>query len=231
MTFRIYWAGDSTVKENDFTTYPQTGIGQVMRLFLKKEVEIHNHAENGRSTKSFIDESRLATIYNDLREGDFLLIQFGHNDAKQEDPSRYTEPFSEYQENLERFINVARNRKAYPVLITPLCRRWFLENGKMDSNIHGDYPIAMKEVAKNLQVPLIDLYESSKVWIDEIGDEQSKNYFMNFGAGQYENYPDGLNDNTHLRYDGAVLFAKMIARGLRELGSIYRDLLIEVERL
>ncbi|MBN2221171.1 MAG: rhamnogalacturonan acetylesterase, partial [Vallitaleaceae bacterium] len=164
MTFRVYWAGDSTVKENNFTTYPQTGIGQVMKLFLKKEVEIYNHAENGRSTKSFIDESRLATIYNDLREGDFLLIQFGHNDAKQEDTSRFTEPFGEYQENLEKFINVARNRKAYPVLITPLCRRWFLENGEMDSNIHGDYPIAMMEVAKKLQVPLINLYEASKAF-------------------------------------------------------------------
>src|SRR5690554_527921 len=118
MVARIYWAGDSTVKDNDFTTFPQSGIGQGMRLFVKKEIEIKNYAENGRSTTSFINESRLARIYNEISAGDFLFIQFGHNDQKKEDPSRFADAWGDYQVNLEKFVNVARNKNANPVFIT-----------------------------------------------------------------------------------------------------------------
>ena len=120
---RIFWAADSTVQTNDYTTYPQTGIGQVFSLFVKPEYQVSNHAKNGRSTKSFMDEGRLKTIEERIGAGDFLFIQFGHNDEKKEDPTRYTEPFSTYMENLETFIRVAREHSAYPVLITPLERR------------------------------------------------------------------------------------------------------------
>lgn len=227
MTKYIYWAGDSTVKDNNFTTYPQTGIGQGMRLFTNSDVVIVNHAENGRSTKSFIDEFRLAHIYNVLRQEDFLFIQFGHNDAKIEDPIRFTQAYGEYQENLERFINVARNRKAYPVLITPLCRRWFEKDGTLQEEIHGDYPAAMHEVALKLGVPVIDLYQMSKTYLEEIGDAGSRKLFTQLSPGEYSNYADGLDDNTHLKYEGAVLFAEMIASGLESLGGIYKELLLE----
>ena len=210
----IFWASDSTVKTNDFTTYPQTGIGQAMPLFLAKNVIVHNHSENGRSTKSFIDESRLATIYNELRKDDFFFIQFGHNDGKKEDEARFTEPYGEYQSNLEKYINVARNRNAYPVLITPLCRRWFLDANTLEKDIHGAYPEAMKDLAKKLNVPIIDLYEMSRSFIEKAGDAKSKEYFVEW-------------DNTHLRYPGAVVFADMIAYGLYQLGSPYKELLNE----
>ena len=210
----IFWAGDSTVKTNDFSTYPQTGIGQAMPLFLGKDVVVHNHAENGRSTKSFIDESRLAVIYNELREGDFLFIQFGHNDAKEEDASRFTKPYGDYQVNLEKYINVARNRKAYPVLITPLCRRWFLDETTLEENKHGQYPEAMKEVARKMKVPIIDLFTMSKTFIENLGETKSKEYFVEV-------------DNTHLRYPGAVAFADLIAHGLYQLGGLYKELLNE----
>jgi lysophospholipase L1-like esterase len=223
----IYWAGDSTVKDNKFTSYPQTGLGQGLRLFMKPEVEIVNHAENGRSTKSFIDEARLAHIYNALRRDDFLFIQFGHNDAKVEDPSRFTEAYGEYQENLERFVNVARNRNAYPVLITPLCRRWYDDEGTLKENIHGDYPAALKAVALKLGVPIVDLYEMSQTYLKEIGEVKSRRLFMQLPQGEYDNYPEGLDDNTHLTYDGAVLFARCIADGLKQLGGIYEELLGE----
>ena len=101
----IFWAGDSTVQYNDILTFPQTGIGQVMNLFLKPEVRVENHAKNGRSTKSFIDESRLTPIYDKITAGDFLFIQFGHNDEKKNDPQRYTDPYSDYMVNLEKFVN------------------------------------------------------------------------------------------------------------------------------
>ncbi len=213
-TQHIFWAGDSTVKTNDFSTYPQTGIGQAMPLFLGKHVCVHNHAENGRSTKSFIDESRLAVIYNELRAGDFLFIQFGHNDAKKEDELRFTNAYDDYQINLEKFIHVAKNRKAYPVLITPLCRRWFQDATTLEQDIHGDYPDAMQEVATKMGVPIIDLYAMSREFIESAGDEKSKEYFVEV-------------DNTHLRYPGAVVFAEMIARGLYQLGGPYKELLNE----
>ena len=125
---KIFWAADSTVQTNDFTTYPQTGIGQVFPLFVKNEYQIVNHAKNGRSTKSFMDEGRLKAIEEKIGAGDFLFIQFGHNDEKSQDPARYTEPFSTFMENLEIFINVARKHGAYPVLITPLERRCFVDD-------------------------------------------------------------------------------------------------------
>lgn len=223
---RIYYAADSIVAQKNIFTYPETGIGQMLPLYLKRSVHLQNHAENGRSTKSFIDESRLAAIYNDLREGDFLFIQFGHNDEKQADPNRYTEAYGDYQVNLEKFINVARNRKAYPVLITPLCRRQFDENGKL-LDTHGEYPEAMRRVGEKLDVPVIDLCSLSFQAVAKAGDEQSKKWFMNFPAGLYENYPEGKEDNSHLRPEGAMLFAGMLANELKKLGGIYAELLLE----
>lgn len=223
---RIYYAADSIVAQKNVFTYPETGIGQALPLYLKRNVYLQNHAENGRSTKSFIDESRLAAIYNDIREGDFLFIQFGHNDEKQSDPNRYTEAYGDYQVNLEKFINVARNRNAHPVLITPLCRRQFDENGVL-SDTHGEYPEAMRQVAKRLDVPLIDLCSLSFETVNKAGDEASKKWFMNFPAGLYENYPQGKEDNSHLRPEGAMYFAGMIAKELEKLGGIYADLLLE----
>lgn len=223
---RIYYAADSIVAQKNIFTYPETGIGQMLPLYLKRSVFVQNHAENGRSTKSFIDESRLAAIYNNIREGDFLFIQFGHNDEKQADPSRYTEAFGDYQTNLEKFVTVARNRKANPVFITPLCRRQFNENGILQDT-HGNYPEAMRQLATRLEVPLIDLCTLSFDTVSKEGDEASKKWFMNFPAGMYENYPNGKEDNSHLRPEGAMFFAGIIAKELKKLGGIYADLLLD----
>ncbi len=223
---RIYYAADSIVAQKNVFTYPETGIGQMLPLYLKRTVYLQNHAENGRSTKSFIDESRLAAIYNDIRQGDFLFIQFGHNDEKQADPNRYTEAYGDYQINLEKFVNVARNRGAHPVLITPLCRRQFDEGGTL-LDTHGEYPEAMRLVAKRLEVPLIDLCALSFDAVKKAGEEASKKWFMNLPEGQYPNYPSGKEDNSHLRPEGAIYFAGMIAKELEKLGGIYADLLLE----
>lgn len=225
----IFWAGDSTVQYNDITTYPQTGIGQVFHLFLNPEIRIENHAKNGRSTRDFIDESRLAVIYDRITEGDFLFIQFGHNDEKKENPARYTEPFSDYMINLEKFVNVARNKKAYPVLITPLERRGaFVDDWKLGESTHKDYVEAMKRTAKNLDVPLVDLFSMSRAELERVGAEASKAWYMHVPAGKYPHFLDGLStDNTHLQYAGAVVFGGCIARGLKELGGIYQDLLLD----
>lgn len=223
----IYWAGDSTVQYNDITTYPQTGIGQVFHLFLKPEVKVLNFAKNGRSTKSFIDEGRLAAIEEQITEGDFLFIQFGHNDEKKADPARYTDPFGQYMVNLERFVNTARGKKAYPVLITPLERRCFAEGNQLGVGEHSDYVAAMKQAAENLDVPLIDLYSMSREKLRKAGAEKTKDWYMHLPKDVYPSHPEGLTDNTHLKYEGAVVYGGCIAAGLKKLGGRYSKLLLE----
>lgn len=223
----IFWAADSTVQTNKITTYPQTGIGQVFSLYTREGVCIRNHAKNGRSTKSFMDEGRLAAIDREIAKGDFLFIQFGHNDEKSEDPTRYTEPFSTFMENLETYINVARKHGANPVLITPLERRCFVDEKHLGMGAHSDYVAAMKQTAQKCGVPLVDLYSMSRCELKKAGELGSRKWYMYFDKNIYQNYPEGKEDNTHLRYEGAVLYAGLIAKGLYELGGIYRELLLE----
>lgn len=226
-TRKVFWAGDSTVQTNDITTYPQTGIGQVFSLYVKETVQIVNHAKNGRSTKSFLDEGRLDAIDKEIGEGDFLFIQFGHNDEKSEDPARYTEPFSTFMDNLLIFIDTARKHGANPVLITPLERRCFIDEKHLGIGAHSDYVAAMKQTAKKAHVPLVDLYSMSRNELKKAADLGSRQWYMYFEPNQYKNYMEGKQDNTHLRYEGAVLYAGLIAKGLRDLGGIYQSLLID----
>lgn len=223
----IFWAADSTVQTNNITTYPQTGMGQVFSLYIKEEYKVDNHAKNGRSTKSFMDEGRLQVIDEKISAGDFLFIQFGHNDEKIADPTRYTEPFSSYKENLKIFINVARKHGAYPVLITPLERRCFDENGILGEGEHGDYVAGMKQTAQEEQVPLIDLHAMSREALKAAGEVETRKWYMNLEPGKYASCPEGKIDNTHLKYEGAVLYAGLVAEGLKKLGGIYADLLVE----
>ena len=221
---RIFWAGDSTVQTNNYATYPQTGIGQVFSIFLAENYSVENHGKNGRSTKSFMDEGRLKAIEERIGEGDFLFIQFGHNDEKVNDPTRYTEPFSSFIDNLETFIGVAHAKGAYPVFITPIERRNFTEEHKLSPGQHADYVEAMKQTAKKHNVALVDLYSMSREALEEAGEVKSRRWYMFFDGGEYRTHPQESRDNTHLRYDGAVTFGAMIARGLRELGGIYKEI-------
>lgn len=224
---KIYWASDSTVAYNSILSYPQTGIGQAFGLFLKSDVTVENHAVNGRSTKSFIDEGRLAVIDSRIKEGDFLFIQFGHNDEKKQDPSRYTDPAGAFQDNLKLFADTALKKGAYPVLITPLERRCFDGDGNLGAGEHGPYVAAMKQAAARLSVPLIDLNGRSRQVLTAMGEAESRKLYMNLEPGAFSIHPEGLKDNTHLQYAGAVAFGRCIADGLRELGGRYAQLLIE----
>lgn len=223
---RIFWAGDSTVATNKISTFPQTGIGQVFYLYLKDNIEVCNFARNGRSSKSFIDEGLLDEIREQMRSNDFLFIQFGHNDEKK-DKERRTEAFSTYEEYLMKYIHAARCVNAYPVLITSVYRRLFDENGNIKDKVHLDYPDSMISLAKRENIPCIDLCDMSKKLLQETGDEASKKWFMNIKCGEYENYKEGLKDNTHLKYEGAVKMAGFIAEKLKEFGGVYKDLIEE----
>lgn len=230
MDTKIFWAGDSTVKQNNYTSFPQTGIGQAFERFIKHSIHIENYAQNGRSTKSFIDEGRLEPIEKRISKGDFLFVQFGHNDEKIQDPARYTTSFGTYQENLLKFINVARSKGAYPVLITPLYRRKFNEDGKtLVEGTHQDYPDAMIDLGKRENVPVIDLCLLSKKLIEQYGDEATKHWFMHVEPGIYPYCPDGKEDDTHLQYEGAFRFAQIIAEEIGKLGAPYSDILIEAD--
>ena len=225
----IFWAGDSTVKQNGIATYPQTGIGQVFNRYTKTfQVLIDNCAENGRSTKSFIDEGRLDGIDARIREGDFLFIQFGHNDEKVNDPARYTDPEGAFRENLARFARVAWKHAATPVLITPLTR--FNYRDPAAAFRHDQWAAAIRETAADLNVALIDLTAMSEQLVEEMGQEAQTRLYMHLPAGRYAAYPEGLKDNTHLQPMGAMVFGGLIARGLMMLGEPYEGLLSEEAR-
>lgn len=212
---KIVYAGDSTAAFNSIHTYPQTGMSQGLRLYLKNDIELKSFAVNGRSTKSFIDEGRLEIIELVLAPGDYLLVQFGHNDQKEDDPRRYTDPDTAFQENLKLFVETARRRQAYPVLVTPVARRRFDENGIYLPGSHGAYPEAVRQVGKSMEAPVIDLTAASERYLAGMGDIASKSLFM---------WPQ---DDTHLKPEGAVIMAGFLADGLRSLGGHYAALLAE----
>ena len=214
---RIFYIGDSTVQLNKFDTYPQTGMSQVLELFLAPGIRVMPHGKNGRSTKSFLDEGLFVPVQEQMGQGDFLLIQFGHNDEKA-DPARHTDPFGAYQENLRFFIREARLRGTYPVLVTPIARRLFDETGKFLPGSHGDYPKAMRQVGAELDVPVADLTALTEKMLEELGDEASKPLFV---------WPV---DNTHLKYDGAFRMARLLAGELERFGSPCRELLYAPEK-
>lgn len=224
---KIFWAGDSTVQTNDITTFPQHGIGQAFPSYIKEGYVVCNHAKNGRSTKSFMEEGRLEAIDEQIGEGDFLFIQFGHNDEKAQDPERYTVPGGSFNENLRTFIGVARRHGARPVLITSLERRWFGEDGRLGPSQHVPYVQAVKQVAAEENVALVDLYAMSREEMNKVGAERTEEWFMNLKPGVYRSCPEGKTDNTHLQYTGALVFAGLVAKGLKECGGIYADIVLD----
>ena len=212
----VYYIGDSTVTFNKITTYPQQGMSNALPLFLKDGVTMHPHGHNGRSTKSFLDEGLFEPVRAGMKAGDFLLIQFGHNDEKA-DPARYTDPQGSYKENLSHFIACAREVGAYPVLITSIARRLFDGDGQFRPGSHGEYPAAVRELGADLGVPVIDMTSITESFLVELGDEKSKPLFV---------WPV---DNTHLKFDGAVTMVRFLCRELEKLGSPYADILVPLE--
>lgn len=209
----IYIAGDSTAADKKQEEKPMSGWGEFIGKHFDASVVIKNHAVNGRSTKSFVEQNLLDNILTEIKTGDILLIQFGHNDQKKDDPERFTEPGTEYKENLVLFIDEAHKRGAYPILLTSISRRQFVK-GQLNKNSLGDYPEAMRDVARELQVPLIDMNKLTSDYLAVLGEEQSKNMFLHLKAGEYDNYPNGLTDDTHFSEGGAKTIAKMTAEEL-----------------
>lgn len=212
----IFYIGDSTVQFNKIDTYPQTGMSQVLELYTAETVRVIPCGKNGRSTKSFLEEGRFEPVRQKMAEGDFLFIQFGHNDEK-DDPARHTDPWGSFQDNLRYFIREARKAGAYPVLITPIARRRFTEDGVFRPGSHGEYPDAIRQVGAQEQVPVADLTAITEEYIARLGDEKSKPLYV---------WPV---DNTHLKVEGAVQMAGLLCRELLRFGGIYARLLYQPE--
>lgn len=215
----IYLIGDSTManKKNPEVN-PEHGWGQVLQQFFNENAVVENHAVNGRSSKSFIGEGRWDSVLNKLQPGDYVFIQFGHNDQKYKSPDRFTNPWSSYRDNLERYVNETRAKGAHPVLLSSIIRRHFNEWGTL-IDTHGPYPWVAREVAKEMDVPFIDLQIMTERLVDSLGQEASKELFMFLKPGESEMYPDGRADSTHLTLKGANTVAGLSVKGLKEVNS------------
>ena len=210
----IYLVGDSVTKEYDSAAAPMTGWGQKFAQFLPDTALVHNHAESGRSTKSFIAEGRFDTILRSIGKNDILLVNMGHNDQST-DPARMTD-LKGYKENLKTYIDGAKGRGAIPVLISPVERRRFDNDGHAVVTLL-DRAQAMKEVAESEGVCFIDVQAATLKWWDYLGIEGTKKMFNHLEAGESPNYPNGVQDDTHLNTNGATKIAQLIAHEIGKL--------------
>ena len=213
---RILLIGDSTMADKPLTGNAERGWGQLLSRFFDADVTIRNFARNGRSTKSFISEGLWEKVCTEMKSGDYLLIQFGHNDSKKEDTNRYAEAHSLYKENLRTFVRTAREKGVVPVLLTPLNRRKFDKKGIL-VDTHGDYPAVVRELAAEENVPLIDMHAVSASVFQKLGVGGSKDFFLWTKPGEYSAKPEGSVDNTHFGIYGATIVARMAVDGIKQL--------------
>lgn len=212
---RVFLIGDSTMSDKPGTPAenPERGWGQLLPTFFTAEVEFYNHAVNGRSTKSFIGEGRWEEVLNELRSGDYAIIQFGHNDQKEKDPSRYTNPWSTYRRNLEKFVLETRAKGGYPILCSSIVRRKFNEHGTL-VDTHGAYPFVARAVATDLDVPFVDMQLLTEDLVNETGVEATKDIYLWIAPGAYESLPEGKQDDTHLSLKGATTYAGLFVEAI-----------------
>ncbi len=212
----LYLVGDSTMADKPDLELPERGWGPALRKLVRPPLRLENRALNGRSTKSFRDEGHWAKVLETLAAGDFVLIQFGHNDEKAYDPTRYADAPGDYRHNLERFVRETRARGAHPLLATSVVRRRFDEKGVL-VDTHGEYPQVAREVAAQEGVPLLELEGLSRALVTELGPEASKALFLHFEPGQHPRLPEGRHDDTHFSRLGARRIAELAAREMVRL--------------
>ncbi|MFC4211955.1 rhamnogalacturonan acetylesterase [Pedobacter lithocola] len=208
----IYIIGDSTAANKSAKAYPETGWGMELQSFFKTDVVVDNRVLNGRSTKSFRAEKHWEPVLRQLMPGDYVFIEFGHNDEKIEKPGIGTS-LSEFKSNLINYVLEVRKKRAIPVLLTPISRRSF-KNGIL-VNSHGDYPNVTRKVADSLNVPMIDMLVKTEKLLSNLGDLSSIKLFNYVDSGHI-NYPIGKKDDTHLSPDGAKQVAGLVVQGIKE---------------
>lgn len=220
----VFIIGDSTAANKLTTAYPETGWGMPFTYFFDKTVEVNNLAKNGRSTRTFLSEGLWDTALSTMKTGDYVFIQFGHNDESKEKIDRYTSP-EQYKENLMKFVSEARAKQATPILITPVSRRKFKDGNALET--HKEYTPLVKELAAKLNVPLIDLDEKSRQLYQQFGEENSKLLFLQLLTNEHPNYPDGKVDNTHFSELGARKIAQIVLQEIKDLKLPLADKIVK----
>ena len=211
---KILMAGDSTMAIKEIKAYPETGWGMPFVYFWDSTVTVVNKAKNGRSTRSFMEEGLWKSITDEAADGDYVLIQFGHNDEVPTKKTYTTE--AAFKNNLIKYVSETRNRKAIPVLLTPVARRKFDANGNIEGT-HDVYSQIVCNVASSENVLLIDLDKKSQALYQQLGQKNSKLLFLQLNPGEHPNYPEGKEDNTHFNELGARLIAEIVLKEIREL--------------
>ena len=211
---KVWLIGDSTMANKEIKAYPETGWGMPFAYFFDSTVTVDNRAKNGRSTQSFIDEKLWQPVVDNLNEGDYVLVQFGHNDEVPTKKTYTTE--QQFKNNLIRYVNETRTKKALPVLITPVARRKFDSTGHIVGT-HEVYSQIVRSAAQQLNVPLIDLDKKSQALLQQFGPENSKLLYNHLQPGEHPNYPGGKVDDTHFSELGARKMAEIVLQEIKNL--------------
>ena len=210
---RVFLIGDSTMADKLPADFPETGWGMPFSKLFNEAVEVQNHAYNGRSTKSFRREGRWAKVQAQLKKGDYVFIQFGHNDAKASDTARYAPSQTDFRDNLTRYVAETRAKGGIPILLTPTQRRKFDSTGVFVDQ-HADYPNVVREVAAKEKVLLIDIEKESKKYISSEGPEGAKKMFLHYPVGIFRKFMKGAADDTHFSPFGAMKISDMVAEAI-----------------
>ena len=212
----VYTIGDSTMaNKSNPTENPEHGWAQVLQQFFDDKIVVDNRAMNGRSTRSFINEKRWDSVMKTLKKGDYVFMQFGHNDEKENKPSVYTNSHTAYRQNLIRFVNDARSKGATPVILSSIVRRNFNAEGTL-VDTHGLYPMEARLVAVDYKVLFIDLQYLTELLEESYGVEGSKKLHLHFNAGESSFYKTEKHDDTHLSLLGATEISKLVIAELKK---------------
>ena len=215
----VYTIGDSTManKPNPEEN-PERGWAQVLPNFFTNDVLFDNRAVNGRSTRSFITEKRWDSVLKTLKKDDYVFIQFGHNDQKEKDPNRYTNPYTAYRYNLIRFVEETREKGAIPILFSSIVRRNFNEFGTL-VDTHGVYPMVVRLVAQEYNVEFIDLQYLTEQLEESYGVEKSKKLHLHFEKGENAYYKNSKHDDTHLSELGANEVSQLVINEIKKMNN------------
>jgi len=209
----IWMIGDSTMANKQADKAPETGWGMVFNEFVTENVQVHNHALNGRSSKSFLDEGHWKVIYDSIQPGDYVVIEFGHNDEKPAE-KLHTVAATTYKELLKKYIDETRAKGANPIICSSVVRRHFDGKGNL-KDTHGDYIKAAREIALETKTPYIDMEAKTRKVVAELGPEKSKSLYLFTKPAEYPNRPTGVQDSTHLNTTGARTFAGLFVEEVK----------------
>ncbi|MEL1240914.1 rhamnogalacturonan acetylesterase [Flavobacterium flavipallidum] len=218
----VYLAGDSTVTDQDLE--PWASWGQFITNYFDQNVVVSNYAVSGATLRSFKSSLRLKKVLSIIKPGDYLIVEFAHNDEKEKGEG--IGPWDSYSASLREFVQAARDKGANPILITPVQRRAFNADGTLRPT-HGDYPDAMRKVAQEMNVPLVDITKLTTTLYESWGDEPSRKAFVQYPANTFPGQKEKLEDNTHFNSFGANEIALCVIKGLRDLNNPLAKYLIK----